>query len=51
MQPADATRLNPPPPPQATPAVPPETSPDGSSEGNLDLDDEDSINNQHLEVR
>ena len=28
-----------------------EISEDGSSEGNLDLDDHDGINNQHLEVR
>jgi hypothetical protein len=26
-------------------------SPDGTDEGMLDLDDEDQINNQHLEVR
>ena len=36
-----------PPPPPAQP----ETGPDGSSNGTLDLDEEDSINNQHLEVR
>jgi hypothetical protein len=39
--------ITPPPPPKQPDA---ETS-DGSSEGNLDLDDEDGINNQHLEIR
>ena len=42
----DTPATPPPPPPQdETP------SPDGSSEGMLDLDDHDQINNQHLEVR
>ena len=29
----------------------PEEGADGSANGNLDLDEEDGINNQHLEVR
>ena len=37
------------PPPSPPPVEPP--SPYGSSEGMLDLDDHDQINNQHLEVR
>lgn len=39
-----------PPPPAETPADD-ESSKDGASDGTLDLDEHDSINNQHLEVR
>lgn len=49
MQPDEpGSAITPPPPPKQPDA---ETSADGSSEGNLDLDDEDAINNQHLEIR
>ena len=50
MQTPDPRIVVPPPP---APEAPKRdvVSPDGSSEGNLDLDDEDGINNQHLEVR
>lgn len=37
--------------PTPPPAPAPAQSPDGSSEGMLDLDDHDQINNQHLDVR
>jgi hypothetical protein len=40
------------PPPPPAPPVPAETPPtDAATEGMLDLDDHDQINNQHLEVR
>ena len=40
------------PPSPSPPAVPAETTaPDATTEGMLDLDDHDQINNQHLEVR
>jgi len=39
------------PPPPAPPPPDDETAADGSSDGMLDLDEHDGINNQHLEVR
>lgn len=47
-EPLDPTSPRPPRPPPALAETP---SPDGTSEGMLDLDDHDQINNQHLEVR
>lgn len=47
MQSKDAKELVPPPAPKPDP----ETSKDGTSEGTLDLDQGEQINNQHLEVR
>ena len=38
-------------PPLPAPVPEDEIAPDDGSEGNLDLDDHDGINNQHLEVR
>ena len=38
-----------PPPPQPQPTEPP--APDDAPKGNLDVDEEPQINNQHLEVR
>jgi len=50
-KPLDPTLPHPrhPPPPLPVPAKTP--PPDDTDEGMLDLDDEDQINNQHLEVR
>jgi len=44
----DESKAPPPPPPPAKRQPP---DPDDTGEGMLDLDEEDQINNQHLEVR